>query len=99
MGSREALNAIFVDITTHTYFQPPSNMKMEYPAIKYNVSDFKNTHADDAVYIQRIGYSVTVIDPNPDSNVVDKVSKLPMCSFDRAYHMNNLNHTVFTLYY
>lgn len=99
MGNRLALDAIFKGITKNTYYQAPSNITMNYPAIKYDMDDIKNTHADDEVYSQHTGYSVTVIDPDADSDVVDKVSKLPMCRFDRAYTADNLYHKVFTIYY
>ena len=42
---------------------------------------------------------MTVIDKNPDSEIVGKVSALPNCKFNRAYQKDNLNHYVFTLFY
>ncbi len=36
---------------------------------------------------------------DPDSVIVEKVSKLPRCRFDRHYTADELNHDVFTLYY
>lgn len=40
-----------------------------------------------------------VIDKNPDSIIADKVESLKMCSFDRHYTADNLNHFVYNLYY
>jgi hypothetical protein len=40
-----------------------------------------------------------VIDRNPDSELPDKVIELPLCKFDRFYTADNLNHTVFTLFF
>ncbi len=51
------------------------------------------------VYLSSNRYSVTVIDSNPDSDIVDKVSELPMCRFNTAYTKDNLNHTVYEIYY
>lgn len=83
----------------NVYFQPPASISMQYPAIRYALNDIENLHADNRVYSQRKSYSVTLIDWNPDNVYVDKLSALPMCSFDRHYVADNLNHYVFTLYF
>lgn len=83
----------------HVYYQPPSSVKMVYPAIVYSRNNIKNSYADDINYAQRKSYSITVIDKNPDSAIVDAVSLIPQCRFDRHYTSDNLNHDVFTLYY
>jgi len=33
------------------YFQPPSSVRMNYPAIVYVLDDIKNTFANDGVYL------------------------------------------------
>lgn len=83
----------------NVYYQPPESIKMSYPAIVYSRSDIDNTFADDQVYNQVHSYEITVIDKDPDSEIVDKVSKLPMCRFNRHYTSENLNHDVFVLIY
>lgn len=72
---------------------------MQYPAIVYSRDDIENNHANNGVYMQSTAYNIIVIDPDPDSEVVQKVSKLPMCMFDRHYAADNLNHDSFTIYY
>ena len=72
---------------------------MEYPAIVYSRDDIENTSANNKPYIQSTAYNVIVIDANPDSEIVDRISKLPMCIFDRHYAADNLNHDSFTLYF
>jgi len=81
----------------NVYYQAPSNVSMKYPAIRYSRKNIDNKFADDAVYMQMLEYELTVIDEDPDSVVVMKVSKLPMCKFDRHYVSNNLNHDVFVI--
>jgi hypothetical protein len=81
------------------YYQPPASVKLSYPAIIYTRNRIQNRHANNEVYGQNISYTVTVIDRNPDSEIVQKVSLLPMCAHDRHYAAENLNHDVFTLYY
>lgn len=83
----------------NVYFQPPVSVSMKYPAIVYERDNIRNSHADDGVYKQSPVYSVTVIDFDPDSEIVEKISKLPKCSFSRHFTSDNLNHDVFTLYY
>ena len=81
------------------YFQPPTNVGMQYPAIVYSRDDIQNNFADNDVYLQHYMYQVIVIDKDPDSAIVQKVSLLPKCKFDRHYVADNLNHDVFTIYY
>ena len=72
---------------------------MQYPAIVYSRDDIENNHANNGAYMQSTAYNIIVIDPDPDSEVVQKVSKLPMCMFDRHYAADNLNPDSFTIYY
>ena len=83
----------------NVYFQPPSSIKMSYPAIVYELDDIDPTHADNMLYIHNNRYKVTVIDSNPDSDIPMKVAGLPMCRFSTRYASDNLNHTVFNLYF
>lgn len=83
----------------NVYYQPPESIKMSYPAIVYSRENIENEHADDNVYMQKCFYKVTVIDDDPDSKIVSKVSKLPACRFNRHYTSDNLNHDTFILYY
>lgn len=82
----------------NVYYQPPESVKMKYPAIVYSRSNIINRHANDSVYMQSPAYEVIVIDKNPDSMIVDRLSLLPKCRFDRHYEADNLNHDIFTIY-
>lgn len=83
----------------NVYYQPPANVRMSYPAIVYSRDDIQNTSADNRTYKQDHMYQVTVIDADPDSEIVHKVSRLPMCIYDRHFASDNLNHDVFTICY
>lgn len=83
----------------HVYYQPPSNLQMKYPAIRFSRSDIENKFADNSVYVQQHAYEIIVIDKDPDSEIVEKVSKLPAARFERHYVADNLNHDVFQLYF
>lgn len=101
MNTRLDLHELLCDClgSRNVYFQPPESIKMQYPAIVYSRDDIENDHANNGVYMQSTAYNIIVIDPDPDSEVVQKVSKLPMCMFDRHYAADNLNHDSFTIYY
>lgn len=101
MDRRPELGQIFREIlgSGNVYFQPPGNVQMRYPAIRYERSDMELKHADNSPYNNRIRYTVTVIDSNPDSEFVKLVSMLPLCRYDRHYVQDNLNHDVFTIYF
>lgn len=95
----EIINITEPDGDRHVYFQPPESLKIKYPAIIYSRSDIENKHANDKVYNQSYFYELIVIDKDPDSEIVEKVSKLSTCRFDRHYTADNLNHDAFALYY
>lgn len=101
MGSRLELHEILCGIlkTKSCYFQPPSSVRMQYPAIVYSRKDVEKRPADDMAYRKLPSYELVLIDKNPDSEFVDKLLDLPYCSFDRHYESDNLNHDVFTLYF
>lgn len=101
MANRLDLQAELEELlgSRNVYFQPPASVRINYPAIVYTRSDIGNTFADDSVYMQSHFYEVTVIDEDPDSKIVDAVSKLPTCRFSRHFTSENLNHDTFIIYY
>lgn len=83
----------------NVYYQPPETVKMKYPAIVYGLSGILKKYANDRVYNSKRQYSVIIIDKNPDSDIVDRMEQQILCSFDRHYEADNLNHDVFTVFY
>lgn len=98
MRTRIELDDKLRELTPNVYYQPPESILMKYPAIVYSRYDIENYHADNIPYIQSPVFQVIVIDANPDSEIVEKLSEFPMCSYDRHYSADNLNHDVFTIY-
>lgn len=99
MGSRLGLQDLLETLVDNVYFQPPESLKLSYPCIVYSRSDMDTKFADDIPYAHSKQYQLIVIDKDPDSNIPGKVALLPMCTFDRHYTANNLNHDIFDLYY
>lgn len=101
MGLRSDLHDILVKIlgSSYVYFQPPTSIQVEYPCIIYERTRNATRFADDNPYSVIRQYTVTVIDKNPDSNIPDKIAELSMCTMDRSYTVDNLNHYVFNIYF
>jgi hypothetical protein len=101
MAPRSELQTILEAVlgTRNVYFQPPANVQMQYPCIVYNRDSANTQFAGNTPYRNTKRYQVTVIDRNPDSGIPDKVAVLPMCSYDRFFTADNLNHDVFTIFF
>lgn len=101
MASRLTLHEELCTIlgSRNVYFQPPQGFKMHYPCIKYERASIRNFTADNDVNHQAHNYTVIVIDQNPDSIIVDKISKLPRVRHQTHYSSEGLNHDVFNIYY
>lgn len=82
----------------NVYFQPPENVKLQYPAIVYHRDRSWDIWADDGKYLLYRGYILTHIGYDPDSTVLDRLELLPMCSFERHYESDGLNHDVYLIY-
>lgn len=81
------------------YFQPPNNLKLTFPCIVYEIGFGETEFADNAPYRHVPRYKVTVIDPDPDGDIKEKVVMLPMCSFDRHMVVDNLNHDIYNIFF
>lgn len=81
----------------NVYFKPPTEMK--YPCIKYERARPSIQYADNIAYRNIKCYTLTYIDSNPDSDMIDRIAALPLCTMDRAYDADDLHHTVYTLYF
>ena len=101
MRSRIELQDLLENIlgSRNVYFHPPASVHIDYDAIVYSRKNIENTFANNSVYKQNDAYEIIAIYEDPDSDLPRKLSKLPMCSFDRHYTADNLNHDVFTLYH
>lgn len=99
MDQRLDLHQRLVSITPKVYFQPPTNVLLQYPCIIYKRDSARTLFADNSPYRRKKRYQIIVIDQDPDSEIPDKIAALPMCIFDRFYTADNLNHDVFNLFF
>lgn len=101
MDRRLKLHELLVELlgSRNVYFQPPSNLLMKYPAIRYNLRSIDKRNANNMPYRVDNSYELTYMTTDPDDPIVNKLNLLPLCRFDRWYAVDGLNHYVFTLYY
>lgn len=85
--------------SSNVYFQPPENLIMRYPCIRYERDRTYDIFADNRKYLLYKGYMITSISDDPDDIVLDKLEGLSMCSYVRHYVADNLNHDVFLIYF
>lgn len=99
---RPALHDILCEVlgNNYCYFEPPSDMEMTYPCIRYNHTNDLDDFADNIHYRSSKRYTVTIIDYDPDSKIPVRLKKrLPYCTSDRNFASEGLSHFVYTLYY
>ena len=99
--TRLDLQKILEDLldSKNVYYQPPENLKMNYPAIRYSLVDIEDDYADDMKYKSGKVYDIVVIDKKPDNPVIEKILALPYTDFNRHYISDNLNHDIIKIYF
>lgn len=99
MAKRLLLDTALREIlgSKNVYFQPPSNIRMHYPAIRYYLSKLPIRSADNRAYLINETYTVMFITDDPDDPRIQKFAELKHCALDRTYVADNLNHYVYTI--
>ena len=84
----------------NVYFQPPETIRMQYPAIVYDLYRLNQRFADNMSYKKAPCYSVTIMDRKSDIDWIEKMlDTFEYCALERTYVADNLNHYSFVLYY
>lgn len=96
---RLELHNLLSEICENCYFEPPTGFQLTYPCIIYQRTNNMVDHANNNPYKVDTRYTVTIIDPDPDSELVPKIEMLPKCSYSTHLTVDDLNHDIFTLYY
>jgi hypothetical protein len=103
MGRRLDLHNLLLELMPegqkHVYFQPPENVKMQYPCIVYNRDAVDTKFADNSPYSRTKRYQATVITRDPDSEIPDAVAKLTFSTFSRFFVVDDLNHDIYNIYF
>lgn len=102
MSKRLALHEELCSVlgSRYVYFQPPENLKINYPCIVYSRNPDRIRHADDSHYFTKEHYDLTVMDTDPDSAIPsDLIAHFTYCRVDRYFVSDNINHTTLDLFY
>lgn len=101
MAPRLELQAILEQVlgSRNVYFQPPSNIAMQYPCIVYQLDNARTEFAGNRPYVYTKKYQVTFIDRDPDNVIPDRIAHLETAVLVTHFTANNLHHSVFTLYF
>lgn len=92
---RMKLHRKFLELTPNVYFQPPESIRLEYPAIVYNLRRIQSINADDGKHHRFFIYEIMVINKNPDSEITNEISQWSKTTHERRYTKDNLYHDVF----
>lgn len=100
MASRLKLHDELLTFLPNVYYQPPESLIMQYPCIVYTKYADLATHADNKFYVGTQGYTIILIEHDPDSTIANQMLRhFSMCNINQYYTLNGLNHTNITLYY
>ena len=101
MGRRVDLHELLAAVvgSGRVYFQPPEGYRISHPCVVYALEKIDTLFANNRPFCHDNRYSVTVIDPDPESPISGRIAELPMCVHNRRFVSDNLYHDVFTLYY
>ena len=98
---REQLHAMLEGAlgSPNVYYQPPINVEMKYPAIRYSLKSIDKMRANNAAYKLTRAYAIIVISKSPDCAAIEKILEWQHTRYDRHYVADNLHHDVITIYY
>lgn len=101
IGPRLELQSLLEELlgSEYVYFQPPSNIRLQFPCIVYKLENIDNNFANNDVYKKDHGYKLTYITRDPDDENIDKISSLPQTRFLNHYVSDGLNHYAYIKYY
>lgn len=72
---------------------------MEYPCIVYHKEPGSTEYADNRPYTYEQQYEVKLISEDPDSVIFDKLKWFPKSRHSTDYVADNLNHSVFAIFF
>lgn len=98
--TREQFHAELCTIlgSNHVYYNPPENVKIEFPAIVYRLETPSIVHADNGLYWLHIPYRVTLIQKETSDELWTKLAAFPLCRPGNPFISDGLRHYVFTIY-
>lgn len=100
MRDRLYLHNCLKSICPNVYYQPPSNIRMNYPCIVYSEDTINFDYADDIKYKNMTKYTCLFITTNPDDPIRNEILiNIPYSSMNNKYISDGLYHNSITIYY
>ena len=89
---RTKVNDSLLAICDNVYFQPPSNVRLNYPCILYSLGDIDDTYANNEVYLRDYTFNTTLIvedidDPIFEDYIVTITKSKNTLITDGLYHV------------
>lgn len=82
------------------YYEPPDNVRMEYPCVRINRKSMNQRYANNKVYMFTPAYDIYYITKESDDPMTEKfMREFEMIRHNRTYHKDNLRYEVYTLYF
>ena len=91
--------AVLETILERSYFQPPSDVGLEYPCIVYSPDPGLSRHADNKLYFYEQRYQVQLLGWEPQPEKFHALLNLPKSTHSHSFVAENLNHDVFSIYF
>ena len=87
--------------TGKVYFQPPTNVHLEYPCWVIERDSAHQPKANDKTYIFRERYKCTFMNrTEPDPDILRIIPfRYQLCQYQNHYVADNVHHDVFFIYY
>lgn len=100
MGNRIELHSELIQFSSNVYFQPPSDIRMVYPCIVYNLKSMDINHANDKIYKYKKEYTVTIMSKDPEDLTAENVIlHFPYARPGDKFMVEGIYQTPVTLYY
>lgn len=102
MASRLQLQSELEELlgSENVYYQPPENLVMKYPCIRYNLNSGSTRFADNRPFTFDKEYTITLISYTSNEEMVKKIAMhFPKSRYDRQYKADHLVHDVYTIFY
>lgn len=96
---RPQFQLVLEAVLPKVYFQPPSNVTMEYPCIVYELAPGRSEYANNMPYMYVQQYEVKLIGRSPQPEKFHQLAFLPRSKHSHSYVAENLNHDVFLIYF
>lgn len=81
------------------YFQPETNVQMEFPCFIYHLDGIHTDHGDNLPYRRKMRYQITYVTRNPDDLTHLKVGGMSSAAFDRSFTVDGLYHHVYSVHF